>query len=76
MLTQELATEIDEHAQSEQALRRLEEKVETVQIDLKKKAKENKALKDELAISEETAKAANADTGTQNAKIQELEDTV
>jgi hypothetical protein len=29
-LTQELATEIDDHAQSEQALRRLELKVETL----------------------------------------------
>ena len=50
-LTQELATEIDENAQSELALRRLEEKVETVQIDLKKEAKKNKALKNEPAIS-------------------------
>jgi predicted RNase H-like nuclease (RuvC/YqgF family) len=50
-----LTQELDEHAQSDQALRRLEEKVETIKIDLKKHAKENKALKDELANSEETA---------------------
>ena len=44
-LTQELATEIDDHAQSEQALRRLEKKHETVKMKLDKQAKENKALK-------------------------------
>ena len=53
-LTQELATEIDEHAQLEQALRRLEEKVETLQLDLDKQAKENKTLKNKIANSEET----------------------
>ena len=53
-LTQELATEIDDHAQSEQALRRLEEKHETVEIELDKVAKENKALKDEISNSEDS----------------------
>jgi hypothetical protein len=54
-LTQELATEIDDHAQSEQALRRLEVKVETLQMDLNKQAKKNKALNYNIANSEETA---------------------
>jgi hypothetical protein len=54
-LTQELATEIDDHAQSEQALRRLEVKVETLQLDLNKQANENKALNNNIANSEETA---------------------
>ena len=53
-LTLELATEIDDHAQSEQALRRLEEKHETVKMELDKQAKENKALKDEISNSEDS----------------------
>ena len=52
-LTQELASEIDDHAESEHALRRLEEKHETVKMELEKKAKENKALKDEISNCEE-----------------------
>ena len=52
-LTQELASEIDDHAESEQALRRLEEKHETVKMELEKKAKENKALKDDISSCEE-----------------------
>ena len=54
-LTQELATEIDDHAQSEQALRRLVVKVETLQLDLNQQAKKNKVLNNNIANSEETA---------------------
>ena len=50
-----MAIETDENTQSEQALRSLEGKVETLKLDLSKRAKENKALKDKLKNSEETA---------------------
>ena len=64
-LTQELATEIDDHAQSEQALRKLEEKLESHHLDLNKQAKENKALKKALEHSEhETARYRNLTTAT------------
>ena len=51
-LTQELATEIDDHAESEQAVRKLEEKHETIKMELNKKAQENKALKDHISSCE------------------------
>jgi hypothetical protein len=68
-LTHELATEIDDHAQSEQAIRRLEEKVDTLHLDLNKQAKENKALKDALANSEQTAAHYHNLTNTINEKL-------
>ena len=52
-LTQELSKEIDDHAESERELRRLEEKWKTLSLKLDKQAKENKALKDNIASSEE-----------------------
>ena len=52
-LTQELATEIDDHAESEQAVRKLEEKHEAIKMELNKKAQENKALKDDISSCEE-----------------------
>ena len=47
-----MAFETDENTQSEQALRSLEGKVKTLKLDLSKRAKENKALKDKLKNSE------------------------
>jgi chromosome segregation ATPase len=52
-LTQELSTEIDDHAESEQELRRLEEECETLSLKLDKQGIENKALTDNIASSEE-----------------------
>ena len=51
-LTHELATEIDDHAESEQAVRKLEEKHETIKMELNKKAQEKKALKDHISSCE------------------------
>ena len=53
-LTEELATEIDDHARSEHALRSLEEKNETVMNELDKQANENKALRKNISDYEET----------------------
>ena len=43
-LTTELAQEVDEHAQSEAAIRKLEEKLENYQIQLEKLSKETEAF--------------------------------
>ena len=53
-LTEELATEIDDHARSEHALRSLEEKNETVMNELDKQANENKALRKNISDYEDT----------------------
>jgi hypothetical protein len=68
-LTQELATEIDDHAQSEHALRKLEEQLESLQLDHNKQVKENKALKEALENSEELTERYRIIT---NATKQEL----
>ena len=72
-LTDDLAQEVDDHAQSEAALRKLEEKVEILNAELEKANNSSKAIAEEKESLQERLKDAQEEIDKSNKVIVNLE---
>ena len=72
-LTDELAQEVDDHAQSEAALRKLEEKVENLNVELEKANNSSRAFAEEKESLHERLKNAQEEIDKSNKVIVNLE---